>query len=139
MATEQNTTPRRLLTPERIRAGIDRQLEAAKRGYETATDKDRPVYMLSALNFCAGRPLPGWLYHALVEMVTRQVPPAKEFARQFEERVAISELARKFEAEGKKQPKTKAEQAFADEIGLSVEGLRKRRSRDRAKIKRKDI
>ena len=52
------------------------KLAEFKRGYEAAsTDAERASYALSALNMCARRPLPGWLYVATSDLWAAQFAP----------------------------------------------------------------
>jgi hypothetical protein len=62
--------------PPAIEAGIATKLEAMRRAYETASNKDERTYhLLGALVLCTTfRPLPNWLFKALKAELVAKLP-----------------------------------------------------------------
>jgi hypothetical protein len=80
-ATEDGSV--RLLDPSRLNADIDARLKILQRAYEAASGSERDYHLLGALVMCGPfRPLPDWLFKALLELLAAKLPkPDKHWLR----------------------------------------------------------
>jgi hypothetical protein len=125
----------RHLTAEEQRkweADIAANMERCRRAFEKArSNEERAFWIVSALNFCFGLPLPYWLHSAVLTIMHTQIKMRKDALFLLNERLMIRDRAAEYEAQGIRNPITQAENDIAKRAGLTVDGLRKRRSRAR--------